>query len=616
MEFVLELLPEEIMSLEPPERLTVTEFAEKHIVLDATSPEPGPYRVDRTPWVKAWLNIFNDPEVETIVIQCASQVGKTTTLLVLQAYIISEKPSPTMLLYPTVEVAEDYSRTRLDPMIDNHERLSCKRRDDRHLNTVLRKQFIGMDLYIAGSNSAPSLQSKPIANLLMDEVSTMTEVLPGLLVSPVDSAVERTKAFSATRKIYMVSTPSHQYGRITEELRDCDRVFQFHVPCPHCGEYQTLKFSQVKWPEIPRDDPNRLKKIEEATHYECEHCRGRITDRHKGDMIRAGEWRTDSESGRLKKVGFQLSSLYSPWVKFGEMAVKFLKAKENVVSLRNFVNAWLGEPFTEQATSMKSEAIFALCDDRPRGQVPSDAVALVGAADVQKNSIFYVIRAFGQDMTSWLVREGQVESFLDLEMIFFGSIFPVVGTQDQSQVRVALIDSGFRTDEVYQWVRTHHGRARAIKGATHAMKAPFSPTRIDFLPNGKPLPGGLTLWMLDTGHWKDALFRRMAMNPGDPGSWRVHSEITRDYAAQMVSEQKTIIRSRKTGRVTEEWQQVTQHTPNHYWDCEQYALAGAEMLGVRNIHRREPASTPRTSDHRPRRYVNPWLGDRQNWLAR
>ncbi|MCP4608890.1 MAG: hypothetical protein GY845_09275 [Planctomycetes bacterium] len=100
-----------------------------------------------------------------------------------------------------------------------------------------------------------------------------------------------------------------------------------------------------------------------------------------------------------------------------------------------------------------------------------------------------------------------------------------------------------------------------------------------------------------------------------PGAWRVHSEITRDYARQMVSEHKAIIRSKKTGHVTEEWQKVSEHAANHYWDCECYAFAAAEMMGVRYaqpIKRQVPVK-------KGTREYGDWFGDRDKlstWLDR
>lgn len=606
-------LPEEQSEFEPPKKLLVSQWADQHRVLDpATSAEPGPWRTYRTPYLKYIMDTFCNTEIEQVVFQSCTQVGKTETILNILGYIIDQSPGPTMLVFPTVESAEDVSRTRIQPMIDSHEGLRRRKRGDRHLFTTMRMQFFGMDLFLSGANSAASLSSKPIQYLLFDEVNIYPSIL-GEEGDTIGIALERTKTFVHSRKIFMVSTPTTKSGRITEALNSCDAIYDYFLPCPHCGNHQVLKFSQVKWPEGKKNDFARYRNAARQTSYECECCHHTITDYDKPKMMQAGRWKPSSPAETVHKVGFRLSSLYSPWIGFGAMAEKFLEAKAYPEKLQVFVNKWLGEPWEERATRMKSDEIFKLADDRPRGLVPSEALILTAGVDVQQYHFSYVIRGWARDLTSWLIREGVVETFQDLEAVLFGSSYDIVGSNKKRLVSLACIDSGYRTDEVYEWSRMHHGRVRAIKGASHKMNAPFTPTRIDYVPHGKLIYGGLTLWILDTDYWKDALFRRMQINPEDPGAWRVHGEITREYAEQMVAEEKAIIRSKKSGHTREEWQKITEHTANHFWDCECYALAAAEMVGVRyvqNYQPKEPSREP--SEQRQRSWIDSEKS--KNWL--
>jgi phage terminase large subunit GpA-like protein len=208
IDFLEGFLPEELRVWEPPERLIISEWADKYRVLDsATSPEPGPWRTDRTPYARAWMDAFNDTEIEVVVIQTGTQIAKTETLLNVMGFIVDQRPGPCMVVYPTLETAED------------------------------------------------------------------------------------------------ISTPTTETARITRELEDCDVVCDFHVPCPHCGEYQPLKFAQVKWPRLEKNDPDRLRRIEEETRYECNACGGEILDRHKAGMLHAGEWVAEREFTIKKKSG-------------------------------------------------------------------------------------------------------------------------------------------------------------------------------------------------------------------------------------------------------------------------------------------------------------------------
>jgi phage terminase large subunit GpA-like protein len=587
---------EELASaLEPPDRLTVSEWADRHRTLDAaTSAEPGPWRTDRTPYLRAIMDAFNAPEVETVVFQAPTQVGKTECLLNILGYVIDQRPGPTMVVYPTVETAEDISRTRIQPMINSHPRLSAKKLRDRHLFTTTRMQFAGMDLFLSGANSAASLASKPCEYVLLDEVNKYPIQLKDE-ADPISLAVERTKTFPWSRKIFIVSTPTTQFGRITTELEDSDMVFDYWVPCPHCGEFQVLKWSQVKWPKVREEDPDRLKIIEEAAHYECEACEGVIEDHHKADMLAAGEWRQGEDGTRRRKIGFRLSSLYSPWVKFGKMAVEFLKSKDFTEKLQNFVNGWLGEPFEIRDWRAKNDTsvIMARSDGRKRGEVPEKTAVIYGVVDVQEGHFFYLLRALLEDGSSALIDEGSVQTWDALEWIFWGHDYY------GHYVRAVALDTGFRTAECYQWAVAHRGKVVAFKGATHPLKAPHKISRID------TDAGRLDLWLIETSYYKQLLLDLIRA----PDKWWVHSEVTQDYCEQMVSEHLVERVNKRTGVRTLEWV-LPSGAANHYWDLEVYWLALSRIVGVMK------ASRPR----RPKVNVAPqqskrqWIEPRAGWL--
>ncbi|MBT7131311.1 MAG: phage terminase large subunit family protein, partial [Planctomycetes bacterium] len=71
----------------PPDDLSVSEWANRHRILHPlTSAEPGRWRTDRTPYLKAIMDSFSDPKVERITLMASTQVGKTETILNMMAY--------------------------------------------------------------------------------------------------------------------------------------------------------------------------------------------------------------------------------------------------------------------------------------------------------------------------------------------------------------------------------------------------------------------------------------------------------------------------------------------------------------------------------------------------
>ena len=62
----------------PPERLTVSEWADKYRILsEKDSAAPGLWRTDRTPYLKEPMDAFNDRAVKDITFVAGTQLGKT-----------------------------------------------------------------------------------------------------------------------------------------------------------------------------------------------------------------------------------------------------------------------------------------------------------------------------------------------------------------------------------------------------------------------------------------------------------------------------------------------------------------------------------------------------------
>ena len=517
------------------------------------------------------MDTYNDPDIEEVVFCCASQVGKTESLQNILGYIVDQDPSPVLIVYPTLELAKWTSENRLQPMF----RLSpataevFRETDSQRLEL----QFNGMYLVLSGANSPASLASRPVRIVFFDEVDKYPEA-SGREADPVSLGEERTKTFW-NRKIYKVSTPTVEYGTIWQAFQNADVRKEYYVPCPHCGHYQTLRLQQIKWPKDERD-PQRVRDL---AWYECEQCHGIIEDKHKPQMLRFGEWRAENEPvGRIRSVGYHLNSIYSPWLTFGDVAAEFLSSKDFPEKLRNFVNSWLGEPWRDKAHTMKSDVVLKAAWTHQRGTVPEGAVFLTAGVDVQLDHFWWTVRAWGENVTSWLVDYGRVETWNELEEVLIRRRYR--GANDAEYiVSLACLDSGYRTDEVYQFCAQHPELCRPTKGSSSRLTAPFNVSSVD-----KGAHKGLKLWIVDTHYFKDFISGRLQKEPGSPGAWMVTADCTREYAEHITAEQKVIRQNRRTGRAIEEWVPVSSHALNHLLDCEVNAAVAAEILGVRYIN--------------------------------
>ena len=102
----------------PPPDLTISEWAdsERRISPEASA-EPGTWRTSRAEYQREVMNAVSDFHTERIVMMTAAQIGKSEILLNIIGYYIDQEPSPILLIQPTIEMGEAFSKDRLAPMI-------------------------------------------------------------------------------------------------------------------------------------------------------------------------------------------------------------------------------------------------------------------------------------------------------------------------------------------------------------------------------------------------------------------------------------------------------------------------------------------------------------------
>jgi phage terminase large subunit GpA-like protein len=214
----------------------------------------------------------------------------------------------------------------------------------------------------------------------------------------------------------------------------------------------------------------------------------------------------------------------------------------------------------------------------------------------------------------------RVEEWNDVvEILFKTSYLSEDSGLEPFGVRLTCIDTGYRTDEVYEVCRLWRDIARPIKGQKYIGGMPFKVASIDRYPaTGQAIPGGLRLWHIDTTYFKDKISRLVKnTNLGSPGGWHLYKEPAQEYLRQFCGEHKAIIRDKKTGRHREEWQTISVHTQSHFFDTECYAIAAAEMIRVfamqedgKKVYPKEDTESLKHS------LTKNWLPRRPNWIRR
>lgn len=324
---------------------------------------------------------------------------------------------------------------------------------------------------------------------------------------------------------------------------------------------------------------------------------GWIDERARRRMMAGGMWCPEGcriEGGKIigeipesASRGYRGGGLMSllPGNELGRLAAEFLVANDprNPVragALREFFNQAMGEESREAVSSRDETKLRRHCTALPEGVVPHWAQLLVAGADLQAGSIYFVIRAFGFERRSQLVRAFQctpVGTESDWEMMAreLWRPYPVEGDASRAMgVHVCLMDSqGFRkkhgrTGQMYA-VAMREPRLVPIKGQQR-MDTPWKMSRVMQGEGTAARETGLKLYHLHVSHWKDELAALIELPLGGPGEWLLHAGVSSDYLQHLGSEAK----DPETG----EWVEVSKL--NHFWDCEGYALAAAGMTGI------------------------------------
>ena len=613
--------------LNPPEDMTVSEWAEQYRVLSSlTSAEPGPWSNDRTPYLVGIMDEFLNPETEEIDFCKPTQCGGTEAELNMLGYIIQQDPSPVEVVYPTETMAGSVSEKRIRPMIEAAPTL-YKKFDKNSSNLEL--DFDDMFIKLVWSNSPSGLASFAMKYLFLDEV----DKYPGASkkeADPISLAKERTKTFRNS-KVYMTSTPTIRTNHIWKAKEGADAEKHYFIPCPHCGEFIELHFDNLKWPGKdkdlvdaygedaikeklgnfePIDDSEGLSDADRAefAFYVCQECGCVITDAQKQQAVKKGHWEIVRQTTRfVKKVCFWINTLYSPFVRFSEIAKEFMDSKADPEKLQNFVNSWLAEPWEDTKLKTSRDLVMERQTELAEFTVPDWAKLLTAGVDIQESSVYWTIRAWGDFLTSQNVAHGQAYNLLEIEKIMNLEYRKESG--DVAIVNLCLIDSGYEADSVYDFCATNAEWAKPSKGSSNPMQSHF---KLSTVNKDVSKAYGMDLVIIDGGKYKDMIASRMHRKNGS-GSWMVYQGCDDEYAEQVTAEHKILVKN-GNGKPRLEWVPKHSHADNHYLDCEVYAMAAADTLGVRMLHLQNMQEEPRGPKKEQYTPEEEWISQNEGWL--
>ena len=572
----------------PPPRYTVSQWADAERRLSReSSAEPGRWATDRAPYQRGLLDAINDPSIREIWCMKSAQVGWTEVLNNVIGYFVDQDPAPILLVQPTLEMAEAWSKDRLAPMIRDTPALRDKIADAKARdsgNTLLHKKFTGGHLTIAGANSPSGLASRPIRIVMFDEVDRFP-ASAGAEGDPISLGRKRSTTFW-NRKMLAGSTPTIKGSSRIEAGFDASDQRYYFVPCPHCEEFQRLVWAQVHWPE---GQP-------EQAAYVCQHCGAEIYEAQKQEMLRQGEWRATKPTKDV--AGFHISEIYSPWSSWSEMAVSFVKAKRLPETLQTWINTSLGETWEDKGESLEPAGLSGRRESYTAENLPAGVRLITLGTDCQDDRLEATLWGWGADEEAWRLEHLVLRG--DPGQTGPGSVWAEHDeilrrrfTTDDGRtlaIEACCVDSGGHfTDQVYRYcAQRKRYRVWAIKGAggQGRMVWPKRP--------GRGSKVKVDVWLIGVDTVKDLLYGRLrkVIEPG-PGYMHFDANTEDVWIEQLTSE--TVVYRMTMGRRVRLWRPRSSGIRQEGLDCTVYAYAamvgrgGADLLAARTRHRAEPA---------------------------
>lgn len=581
-----------LAGMTPPDDLTVTQWAEAKRRLSAESAaEPGPWRTERTPYLREPMDAFTDPKVRHIVMVAASQVGKSEFLNNCIGYIIDEDPGSILFIHPTTIDAQEYSKLRIAPMLRDspalRQKIAAPKSRDSH-NTILQKAYPGGILTMCGSTEAHALASKPIRYVFGDERDRWA-TSAGNEGDPWDLAMARQTTFYNAKAVE-VSTTTIKNASAIEAAYYTGTMERWNSKCPHCGEYHEIRWSDIRFEYdeiiVSHKKTYKVKKV----YYTCPGC-GCIST--EAEMKRApAKWIAENpEAYGQGTRSFWLNAFVSQWASWESIVLKYLNALGSTKKMQVVFNTCFGEPWEDRGDIEDEDSLLARREDYGKDkngepvELPPGVLVLTAGVDTQDDRMEYEIVGHGFFGETWGVEKGIVMGRPDddatwnkLDEVVFDRVMRFengVGLR----VSMSFVDEGghFTQSVRAQCNARISKKVFCIKGMPGQDKPYISPPKKQKIFVNQIAVGTCWQYQLGVDSGKEIIMDNLRVQT--PGQKYCHFPKRDDYGsayfAGLLSETKVYDPNKKQPW---SWKKIPGHERNEPLDCRNYALAAFKAL--------------------------------------
>lgn len=569
----------------PPDDLTVTEWAEQNRRLSAESAaEPGPWRTERTPYLREPMNAWTDPKIRHIVMVAASQVGKSEFLNNCIGYVIDQDPGSILFVHPTTIDAKEYSKLRIAPMIRDCPTLRKKVSDPKSRdsgNTILQKTYPGGILTMCGSTEAHALASKPIRYVLGDERDRWA-LSAGNEGDPWDLAMARQTTFY-NAKSGEVSTPTVKNASAIEAAYATGTMERWKSRCPHCGEYHEIQWADIRFEHDEIIVAGKKTYKVRSVCYACPGC-GCIST--EAEMKRApARWEADNPAAYEQGTrSFWLNAFVSQWASWESIILKYLNAIGSTRKMQVVYNTCFGELWEDRGDLEDEDSLMARREEYP-AELPEGVLVLTAGVDTQDDRMEYEIVGHGHFGETWGIEKGIVMGRPDddavwaqLDELVFDRVLRFENGVGLKMSMSFVDEGGHFTQEVRMQCRARLGKkVFCIKGMPGSDKPYTAPPKKQKIIIKQTAVGTCWQYQIGVDSGKEVIMDNLRVQT--PGAKYCHFPKRDDYGSGyftgLLSEVKVYDPNKKQPW---QWKKIPGHERNEALDCRNYALAAFKVL--------------------------------------
>lgn len=274
------------------------------------------------------LTPYNDNHPFQVELK-AAQMGLTSKAMLKVAYGARYGGYRGILyLFPSKSDVTDFSKGRIDPLIDDNPQTIGKWLKDTDAANI--KRIWNCYLYLRGMTSRVGLKSIPVDFIVFDELDEAPQ-------NAVDMAMERM-GHSEFREVLKLSNPTLPDYGIDLAFQETDQRYWL-LKCDKCGTYTCLEDT---FPECLLEINGRVIRA-------CQKCKAEINPS-------IGQW-VAKRPAISDRRGYHYSQLFSHLVNPADILHQFRTTN----NLTDFYNLKIGIAYVEATNRLSVQEVLALC---------------------------------------------------------------------------------------------------------------------------------------------------------------------------------------------------------------------------------------------------------------